>query len=91
MNAVSKVVLPDIYDKERKPDLKAVHAEVEALPYADILGRRIPLFRIVSGAWHAFTTEDDNGYSTPGGGGAAPCAAYSYITRALRLRQCELN
>jgi hypothetical protein len=60
MNAVSKVVSPGIYDKKRKNDLKAVHAEVKALPYADILGRRIRLFCIVSGAWRAF-----NGCSTP--------------------------
>jgi hypothetical protein len=84
MNAVSKGVSLGIYDKKRETDLKAAHAEVEAQPYVDLLGRRIPLFRIASGSWRAFTTEDDNGCSTPGGGGAAPRAAYSYITRALR-------
>jgi hypothetical protein len=50
----------------------------------DLLGRRIPLFRIASGSWRAFTTEDNNGCSTPGGGAAAPRSAYSYITRSLR-------
>jgi hypothetical protein len=84
MNAVSKGVLLGVFDKKRETDLKAAHAEVEAQPYVDLLGRRIPLFRIASGSWRAFTTEDDNGCSTPGGGGAAPRAAYSYITRALR-------
>ena len=84
MNAVSKGVALGIYDKKRETDLKAAHAEVEAQPYVDLLGRRIPLFRIASESWRAFTTEDDNGCSTPGGGGAAPGAAYSYITRALR-------
>ena len=84
MNAVSKGVSLGIYDKKRETDLKAAHAEVEAQPYVDLLGRRIPLFRIASGSWRAFTTEDDNGCSTPGGGAAAPRTAYSYITRALR-------
>jgi len=81
MNAVSKGVSLGIFDKER---LKAAHAGGEAQPYVDLLGRRIPLYRIASGPWRAFTTEDSNGISTPGGGGAAPRAAYSYITRALR-------
>ena len=85
MNAISKGVSLGIYDKKRETDLKAAHAEVEeAQPYVDLLSRRIPLFRIASGSWRAFTTEDDNGCNTPGGGGAAPRAAYSYITRALR-------
>jgi len=35
------------------------------------------LYRSASGAWRAFTAEDDGRSSTPG-------AAYSYITRALR-------
>jgi hypothetical protein len=52
-------------------------------PYMDVLRRRIPLFHITSGSWRAFTTEDDNGCSTPGGSGAALRAA-CYITRALR-------
>ena len=73
-----------IYDKKRETDLKAAHAEVEAQPYVDLLGRRVPLFRIASGSWRAFTTEDDSGCSTPGGCGAPPRAAYGYITRALR-------
>ncbi len=85
MNAVSKGVSLGIFDKKRETDLKAAHAGVgEAQPYVDLLGRRIPLFRIASGSWRAFTTEDNNGCNTPGGGGAAPRAAYSYITRALR-------
>ena len=84
MNAVSKGVSLGVFDKKRETDLKAAHAAVEAQPYVDILGRRIPLYRIASGSWRAFTTEDSNGNSTPGGGGAAPRAAYSYITRALR-------
>ena len=84
MNAVSKGVSLGIYDKKRETDLKAAHAEVEAQPYVDLLGRRIPLFRIASGSWRAFTTEDDNGCNTPGGGGAAPRSAHGYITRALR-------
>ena len=84
MNSISKGVSLGIFDKKRETDLKAAHAEVEAQPYVDLLGRRIPLFRIASGSWRAFTTEDDNGCSTPGGGGAAPRAAYSYITRSLR-------
>jgi hypothetical protein len=81
MNAVSKGVSLGIFDKKR---LNAAHAGGEAQPYVDLLGRRIPLYRIASGSWRAFTTEDSNGTSTPGGGGAAPSAAYSYITRALR-------
>lgn len=85
MNAVSKGVSLGIFDKKRETDLKAAHAGgAEAQPYVDLLGRRIPLFRIASGSWRAFTTEDSNGNSTPGGGGAAPRAAHSYITRALR-------
>ncbi len=84
MNAVSKGVSLGIYDKKRETDLKAAHAEVEAQPYVDLLGRRIPLFRIASGSWRAFTTEDSSGCNTPGGGAASPRAAYSYITRALR-------
>ena len=84
MNAVSKGVSLGVFDKKRETDLKAAHAEVEAQPYVDILGRRIPLFRIASGSWRAFTTEDDNGCNTPGGGGAAPRSAHGYITRALR-------
>jgi hypothetical protein len=84
MNAVSKGVSLGIYDKKRETDLKAAHAEVEAQPYVDILGRRIPLLRIASGSWRAFTTEDDNGCSTPGGRGAAPRSAHGYITRSLR-------
>ena len=83
MNAVSRGVALGIYDKKRGTDLKAAHAG-EAQPYVDLLGRRIPLFRIASGSWRAFTTEDSNGNSTPGGGGAAPRAAHSYVTRALR-------
>lgn len=83
MNAVSKGVSLGVFDKKRETDLKAAHAG-EAQPYVDLLGRRVPLFRIASGSWRAFTTEDSNGNSTPGGGGAAPRAAYSYITRALR-------
>lgn len=83
MNAVSKGVSLGVFDKKRETDLKSAHAG-EAQPYVDLLGRRIPLFRIASGSWRAFTTEDSNGNSTPGGGGAAPRAAYSYITRALR-------
>jgi hypothetical protein len=81
MNAVSKGVSLGIFDKKR---LNAPHAGGEAQPYVDLLGRRIPLYRIASGSWRAFTTEDSNGTSTPGGGAAAPRAAYSYITRALR-------
>lgn len=84
MNAVSKGVSLGVFDKKRETDLKAAHAEVEAQPYVDLLGRRIPLFRIASGSWRAFTTEDNNGCSTPGGGAAAPRSAYSYITRSLR-------
>jgi hypothetical protein len=85
MNAVSKGVSLGIFDKKRETDLKAAHAGVaEAQPYVDLLGRRIPLFRIASGSWRAFTTEDSNGNNTPGGGAAAPRAAHSYITRALR-------
>lgn len=84
MNAVSKGVSLGVFDKKRESDLKAAHAEVEAQPYVDLLGRRIPLLRIASGSWRAFTTEDDNGCNTPGGGGASPRAAHSYITRALR-------
>jgi hypothetical protein len=85
MNAVSKGVSLGVFDKKRETDLKAAYAEVEeAQPYVDLLGRRIPLFRIASGSWRAFTTEDDNGCITPGGGGASPRSAYSYITRALR-------
>lgn len=84
MNAVSKGVSLGVFDKKRETDLKAAHAVVEAQPYVDLLGRRIPLFRIASGSWRAFTTEDHDGFSTPGGGGASPRAAYGYITRALR-------
>ena len=69
-----------LYDKKRESDLKAAHAEVEARPYMDVLRRRIPLFRITSESWRAFTTEDDNWCSTPGGGGAALRAACSYCT-----------
>jgi hypothetical protein len=83
MNAVSKGVSLGILDKKRETDLKAAHAG-GTQPYVDLLGRRVPLYRIASGSWRAFTTEDSNGISTPGGGGAAPRAAYSYITRALR-------
>lgn len=84
INAISKGVSLGIYNKQREADLKAAHAGGEAQPYVDLLGRRIPLYRTASGSWRAFTTEDSNGNSTPGGGGAAPGAAYSYITRALR-------
>jgi hypothetical protein len=84
MNAVSKGVSLGVFDKKRETDLKAAHAEVEAQPYVDLIGRRIPLFHIASGSWRAFTTEDHNGFNTPGGGGASPRAAYGYITRALR-------
>jgi hypothetical protein len=83
MNAVSKGVSLGIYDKKREADLKAAHGG-GAQPYVDLLGRRVPLYRTASGSWRAFTTEDSSGNSTPGGGGAAPGAAYSYITRALR-------
>jgi hypothetical protein len=84
MKAVSKIVSLGNYDKKRESDLKAAHAEVEAQPYMDVLRRRIPLFRITSESWRAFTTEDDNWCRTPGGGGAALRAACSYITCALR-------
>lgn len=83
MNAISKGVSLGIYDKKREADLKAAHAN-EAQPYVDLLGRRVPLYRTASGSWRAFTTEDSSGNDTPGGGGAPPGAAYSYITRALR-------
>ncbi|KAI0304087.1 hypothetical protein BC826DRAFT_894815, partial [Russula brevipes] len=83
MNAVSKGVSLGIYDKKREAELKAAHGG-GAQPYVDLLGRRVPLYRTASGSWRAFTTEDSSGNSTPGGGGAAPGAAYSYITRALR-------
>lgn len=83
MNAISKGVSLGIYDKKREADLEASHAG-GAQPYVDLLGRRVPLYRIASGSWRAFTTEDSSGSSTPGGGGVPPGAAYSYITRALR-------
>jgi hypothetical protein len=52
MNAVSKGVSLGImiYDMKCETDLKAAHAEVEAQPYVDLLGRRI-----TSGSWRAFT------------------------------------
>ncbi|KAI0005028.1 hypothetical protein BJV74DRAFT_943416 [Russula compacta] len=84
INAISKGVSQGIYNRQREADLKAAHAGGGAQPYVDLLGRRIPLYRTASGSWRAFTTEDSNGNSSPGGGGAAPGAAYSYITRALR-------
>jgi hypothetical protein len=84
MNAVSKGVSLGIYDKKRKAALNIAHAGGGAQPYVDLLGRRISLYRTASGAWRAFTTEDSSGNSTPGGGGAAPGAAFGYITRALR-------
>jgi len=83
MNAISKGVSLGIYDKKREADLKAVHS-AGAQPYVDLLGRRVPLYRTASGSWRAFTTEDSSGTTIPGGGGAPPGAAYSYITRALR-------
>jgi len=76
MNAISKGVSIGVYDKKRETDLKVAHSG-EAQPYVDLLGRRVPLYRSASGAWRAFTAEDDGRSSTPG-------AAYSYITRALR-------
>jgi len=79
MNAISKGVSLGIYDKKRQTDLKAAHAG-GAQPYVDLLGRRVPLYRSLSGAWRAFTAEDSGGGSC----GATPGAAYSYITRALR-------
>ena len=90
MKAVSKIVSLGNYDKKRESDLKAAHAEVEAQPYMDVLRRRIPLFRITSESWRAFTTGDDNWYSTPGGGGAALRAACSYITCSLRQTAPEV-
>jgi hypothetical protein len=83
MNAVSKGVSLGIYDKKREAALNAAQGG-GAQPYVDLLGRRVPLYRTASGSWRAFTTEDSSGNSTPGGGGAAPGAAFSYITRALR-------
>lgn len=79
MNAISKGVSIGVYDKKRETDLKAAHAG-GAQPYVDLLGRRVPLYRSASGAWRAITAED----SGDGSGGAAPGAAYGYITRALR-------
>jgi hypothetical protein len=84
MNAVSKGVSLGIYDKKREAALNIAHAGGGAQPYVDLLGRRISLYRTASGSWRAFTTEDSSGNSTPGGGGAAPGAAFGYITRALR-------
>ena len=78
MNAISKGVSLGIYDKKRDTDLKAAYSG-GAQPYVDLLGRRVPLYRTASGSWRAFTTGD-----SPGGGGAPPGAAFSYITRALR-------
>jgi hypothetical protein len=84
MNAVSKGVSLGIYDKKREATINIAQAGEGAQPYVDLLGRRVPLYRTASGSWRAFTTEDSSGNSTPGGGGAAPGAAFSYITRALR-------
>jgi hypothetical protein len=89
MNAVSKGVSLGIFDKKRESDLKAAHAEVEAQPYVDLLGRRIPLFRIASGSWRAFTTEDNNGCSTPVALLLhAHHTATSHAHSGRRLRQC---
>jgi hypothetical protein len=84
MNAVSKGVSLGIYDKKREAALNTAQTGGGSQPYVDLLGRRVPLYRTASGSWRAFTTEDSSGNSTPGGGGAAPGAAFSYITRALR-------
>jgi len=84
MNAVSKGVSLGIYDKRREAALNIAQTGGGSQPYVDLLGRRVPLYRTASGSWRAFTTEDSSGNSTPGGGGAAPGAAFSYITRALR-------
>jgi hypothetical protein len=84
MNAISKGVSLGIYDKKREATLDIAHATGGAQPYVDLLGRRVPLYRTASGSWRAFTTEDSSGNSTPGGGGAPPSPAFSYITRALR-------
>jgi hypothetical protein len=84
MNAVSKGVSLGIYDKKREAALNVAQTGGGSQPYVDLLGRRVPLYRTASGPWRAFTTEDSSGNSTPGGGGAAPGAAFGYITRALR-------
>ncbi|KAK2466268.1 hypothetical protein APHAL10511_001910 [Amanita phalloides] len=71
MNAISKGVSIGIYEKGKEQDLDADRNGSQ--PYVDIMGRRVPLFKMQSEQWHAILN------ATP----ASPTEAFSYISRSF--------
>ncbi|VDC07287.1 unnamed protein product [Peniophora sp. CBMAI 1063] len=79
MNAITRGLSLGIYDKTSAEVVEASPHGTQ--PYAEVMGRRIPLYKTSEGSWRALNKD-----SKP----ASPATAFSYISRSLKQNTSEI-
>lgn len=79
MNAITRGLSLGIYTKDSAQVVEASPHGTQ--PYAELMGRRIPLYKTSEGSWRALNKD---------GKPVSPATAFSYISRSLKQNTPEI-